>query len=102
MGLDISTGDNGVLIKVDSITLGGDIALELKEKFIELIDKGEDAISLDLSKPEYIDSSGVGKLLFMNKKLFQIEGTFKVVAISSTLYDFLDSLAITNVITIEK
>ncbi|MBB6480186.1 STAS domain-containing protein [Spirochaeta isovalerica] len=93
------TGDTVELV-VDSLSLAGDEATALKEKAVELIDSGQIKLSLNLTKPEYIDSSGIGKLLFMNKKIEKLGGDFRISAINSTLYDFLESLAITKVMDI--
>lgn len=98
---DIRENDS-VTIVIDSLSLAGDEATELKTKTVELIESGAKKIYLDLKKPEYIDSSGIGKLLFMNKKIQKIGGEFKIVAISRTLYDFLESLAITRVMDIAR
>ncbi len=94
-------GDCTVLT-VNCQSLAGDEATELKSIAVELIDSGIDNISLDLERPEYIDSSGIGKLLFMNKKMEKIGGKFSIIAINKTLYDFLESLAIPKVIDVAK
>jgi len=93
------TGDTVELI-VESLSLAGDEATSLKEKAVELIESGNIKLNLNLERPEYIDSSGIGKLLFMNKKIEKMGGEFKITAINKTLYDFLESLAITKVMNI--
>lgn len=98
---DNVTGETAELI-VDSLSLAGDEATALKSKTVELIDSGVRKIYLDLKKPEYIDSSGIGKLLFMNKKIEKLGGEFRISAINRTLYEFLESLAITKVMDIAK
>lgn len=94
------TKEDFTYLIVDSETLTGDKATELKTTVLELIDSGITKISLDLKNPEYIDSSGIGKLLFINKKMEKINGIFSIHNINQTLYDFLESLAITRVINI--
>lgn len=93
---------DAVELSVESLSLAGDEASDLKTITVELLDSGVKKIFLDLNKPEYIDSSGIGKLLFMNKKLEKLGGEFKIIAINKTLYDFLESLAITKVMEIAK
>jgi len=102
MSIVESRNGDEVLITVNSLSLAGDEAVELKVKTVSLIESGMIKISLDLQKPEYIDSSGIGKLLFMNKKLEKLDGEFQISKINSTLYDFLDSLAITKVMKIAQ
>jgi anti-sigma B factor antagonist len=99
--IDSRNGDE-VLITVNSQSLAGDEAAELKAKTVSLIESGVIRINLDLTKPEYIDSSGIGKLLFMNKKIEKMNGEFSIIKINSTLYDFLESLAITKVMKIAE
>ncbi len=88
------------ILTVNSQSLAGESASELKAIAVELIDSGVKNIALDLINPEYIDSSGIGKLLFMNKKLANINGKFSIMKINKTLYTFLESLAITKVMTV--
>lgn len=91
-----------VIVHVNNVSLAGETAGELKDVVLDIIDRGERHIALDLGKTEYIDSSGVGKLLFLNKRLEKDEGSFSICNISDMLFDFLDSLAITKVIQIER
>lgn len=102
MGLDVSKSDNTVLVKVSESSLSGDTAVKLKSLVVESIEQGALYIDMDLSETNYIDSSGIGKLLFINKKLTALGGSLKITKISTTLYDFLDSLTITKVIKITK
>lgn len=98
---DNVTGDSAE-ITVDSLSLAGDEASDLKARTVELIDSGVRKITLNLKKPEYIDSSGIGKLLFMNKKIEKLGGQFTIKEINRTLYEFLESLAITKVMDITE
>lgn len=102
MSLDIQTSGDSALIKVNSNALSGDIANDFKSEVVTLIDSGIKNINLDLGNTNFIDSSGIGKLLFINKKLGLSGGVIEIVKISPTLYDFLDSLTITKVINIKK
>ena len=90
--------DNHTLLIVTDKSLSGDTAAEFKIKAVDVMNSGEKNIDIDLSKTEYIDSSGIGKLLFLNKKLANGGGKLSIIKINKTLYEFLDSLAITKVI----
>jgi len=94
------TGE-GYLLKVKASSLLKDEAAELKEVAQELIQQGVKDLSVDLSNTQYIDSSGIGKILFLNKKLSAVGGVFSIHAISGKLYEFFDSLAITKVMEIK-
>ncbi len=102
MSIIESRNGDEVLLTVNSLSLAGEDAVELKAKTVSLIESGVTKISLNLKKPEYIDSSGIGKLLFMNKKIEKLNGEFQITEINSTLYEFLESLAITKVMKITQ
>lgn len=102
MGVKISKRGNDTLILVESISLTGDDAKEFKTEALKVIDAGDIHIALDLSATEYIDSSGVGKILFLNKTLQKLNGSLKINKISEKLYLFLESLAITKVMDVKK
>jgi len=95
----IKAGDKAELY-VDSVSLAGDVAKELKQTAMELMEAGFIELALDLSRTEYVDSSGVGKILFLQKKLTKLDGSFRITKISGQLYSFLESLAITKVMDI--
>ncbi len=88
------------ILTVEDKSLSRDTATELKEKALSAIESGSRNLVLDLSVPQYIDSSGIGKLLFLNKKLQTLQGELTIPKINQTLYEFLDSLAISKVIKI--
>ncbi|MBI9107030.1 MAG: STAS domain-containing protein [Spirochaetales bacterium] len=92
--------DGAVVLEIDAESLIKDEAMLLKKTATEIIDEGQTRLRLDLSRTKFIDSSGIGKLLFLNKKLEQCGGSLEIIAINNKLYDFLDSLAITRVIKI--
>jgi len=102
MSIIVEQNSEGTTLIVDNFSLAGDMAAELKVSALEVLKSGTVNIFLDLGKPEFIDSSGIGKLLFLSKKIKQLEGRFSIVKINSVLYDFLDSLAITKVMEIAK
>ena len=88
------------ILTVEDKSLSRETAAELKEKALSAIESGSRNIVLDLSLPRYIDSSGIGKILFLSKKLQTLQGELTIPKINPTLYEFLDSLAISKVIEI--
>ena len=102
MAIEIRKERNHTIITPDFLSLSGENAQDFKIKIASIIDEGEKSIQIELDKTNYIDSSGVGKLLFLNKKLEKLNGTFEISKISEELYVFLESLAITKVIKIAK
>ncbi|MBN2652989.1 MAG: STAS domain-containing protein [Spirochaetales bacterium] len=102
MSIEIKKVDDFVEISVTSSALTIELATELKEKFLTYFESGETNFRLNLPETRYIDSSGIGKLLFFNKKIASVSGKFEIGEINSELYDFIDSLAITKVIQVSK
>ncbi|MGL1894549.1 MAG: STAS domain-containing protein [Spirochaetaceae bacterium] len=102
MSIDIKKVDNGTLININEATLSGATAIDLKNEAIKLIESGEVNLQLDLSRTDYIDSSGIGKLLFLNKKLKGLGGELSIIKITPILYEFLESLTIDKIININN
>ena len=87
------------LVILDNDSLVREIAQELKDAVNKLIDNGERKIHLDLSRTEFADSSGVGKLLFLNRKMKDLGGDFAIAALSQRLQEFFKSLALDSAIS---
>lgn len=51
---------------------------ELKRKLVDALENGIKQVELDFSETEFIDSSGLGKLLLFNEKFAEIGGSFLV------------------------
>lgn len=100
MSVDVTERNGRTLVMVNSFSLSKEVASELKEAALEQINKGNIHFDVDLSRTEYIDSSGIGKLLFLNKKLMNLGGDLAVTNISGKLYEFMESLALHRVMNI--
>ena len=100
MDITINKEGNKTTIVFTGLSLAGDSAKDFKEKAVKIIEDGEKNIALELDNTNFIDSSGVGKLLFLNKKLESLGGHFSITKINRDLYSFLESLAITKVIDV--
>lgn len=100
MNIKVTKAGNKAELYVDSVSLAGEVAKELKQTAMELMEAGFINLSLDLGRTDYVDSSGVGKILFLQKKLTKLDGSFRITRITGQLYSFLESLAITKVMDI--
>ena len=71
------------------VVLAGNIFVEeakkLKEALIELINKGQIFILLDLSQVEYFECVGMGMLVAIQKRAVQRGGNVKIKGIQSLL-----------------
>lgn len=102
MGIEIAKGNNGTLITISDSSLAGITIDQLKVEAVKIIEDGEKKLILNLSKTNYIDSSGIGKLLFINKKLNTNGGSLEIMNITPILLHFFETLAIDKIIKIQK
>lgn len=56
---------------------------ELKENLLQIYNEGFDSIIIDFANVYGIDSSGLGKLLLIQKKLSERDGKLKIININS-------------------
>ena len=73
----------------------------LKEKFREVLELGKN-VMIDFSYIEYIDSSGVGELIALSKKLNKKEKSFNVSNMNSRVEEILDLCGFFQVVGIVK
>ncbi|MGM0369673.1 MAG: STAS domain-containing protein [Bacillota bacterium] len=55
----------------------------LKEELLELIEEGYTEIIIDFDKVQSVDSSGLGKLLLIHKRLKERNGKLKIINVNS-------------------
>jgi len=70
--------DNVTIIKIDAERLDSNIAPDLKTELLLLADQGVINILVDLTNVVYVDSSGLGALLFGLRQLRDFQGTLKL------------------------
>jgi len=102
MGIEIIKKENEAEIIVSETSLIGLSVENLKKDALELIEDGFKTLTINLEKTNYIDSSGIGKLLFINKKAISKGTLLRINSISPTLLDFFESLSIDKIIPILK
>lgn len=76
-------GKNGstvLLIKDESIDIQN--ASELREELLKLIRDGQNKILLDLQKVRFIDSSGLGALVYSLREAHKAKGIIRVSGLS--------------------
>src|SRR5690606_17132449 len=69
MNYTIEHKDNIVIFKLENQTVESTISAELKAKMLILAQPDIDALVIDLSMVDAIDSSGLGALLLANRQL---------------------------------
>ncbi|GGM39221.1 STAS domain-containing protein [Dactylosporangium sucinum] len=80
MELSLSTYDSGDHTVLE---VGGEVdvytAPRLREKLVELVEQGSRHVVVDLSRVEFLDSTGLGVLVGALKRLRAVNGTFGLV-----------------------
>lgn len=69
MNSTIENKENIVIFKLENQTVEGELSAELKAKMLILAQPDIDALVVDMSNVEAIDSSGLGALLLANRQL---------------------------------
>ncbi len=85
MTFTVSTAPNGVTI----VSVDGQLIVanrnELKDKVLKSLEDGESKFVLDFSSTEYIDSSGLGVLVSVSKKIREAGGELRLAGLNEDL-----------------
>lgn len=69
MKLDVNHQNGVTVIKPQLGRIDASVATEFKSRLIDLVDKGNEKIVINLSEVDFIDSSGLGVLVLVLRKL---------------------------------
>ncbi len=85
MTFTVSNAPNGVMI----VSVDGQLIVanrnELKEKVLEALESNESKFVLDFSSTGYIDSSGLGVLVSVSKKIREAGGNLRLAGLNEDL-----------------
>ena len=84
MGFKVVAKDDVTLIEVGGQLIVGNRQL-LKEQVLDQLERGDRKFILDFSKTDYIDSSGLGVLVTLSKKIREQGGQLNLVSLSEDL-----------------
>ena len=84
MGFKVVAKDDVTLIEVGGQLIVGNRQL-LKERVLDQLERGDRKFILDFSKTDYIDSSGLGVLVTLSKKIREQGGQLSLVSLSEDL-----------------
>ena len=84
MGFKVVVKDDVTLIEVGGQLIVGNRQL-LKEQVLDQLERGDRKFRLDFSKTDYIDSSGLGVLVTLSKKIREQGGQLSLVSLSEDL-----------------
>ncbi len=85
MTFTVTNAPNGVLI----VSVDGQLIVanrnELKDKVLKALEDGESKVVLDFLSTEYIDSSGLGVLVSVSKKIREAGGELRLAGLNEDL-----------------
>ena len=84
MGLKLSEKGDLTLIRIGSQLIVGNRE-QLKEKVLKQLERGSRKFIVDFSKTDYIDSSGLGVLVTLSKKIREEGGELSLAELSEDL-----------------
>ena len=84
MGFKVVAKDDGTLIEVGGQLIVGNRQL-LKEQVLDRLERGDREFIVDFSKTDYIDSSGLGVLVTLSKKIREQGGQRSLASLSDDL-----------------
>ena len=84
MGFRVVAKDDVTLIEVGGQLIVGNRQL-LKEQVLEQLERGDRKFIVDFSKTDYIDSSGLGVLVTLSKKIREQGGQLSLASLSEDL-----------------
>lgn len=94
------TYDNQILVSLD-----GDLDLNsvngFRNTMNEAIDQNKADVSIDCGQLRYIDSTGLGVLVSILKKVKEYGGTMRILKLKPYLFKIFDVTGLTNVFEIE-
>ena len=84
MGFKVVAKDDVTLVEVGGQLIVGNRQL-LKQQVLDQLERGDRKFILDFSKTDYIDSSGLGVLVTLSKKIREQGGQLSLVSLSEDL-----------------
>lgn len=102
MGLTDEKGPNGVtVVRVEGQLVVGNRG-ELKEYIQKLLDRGDRRFVLDFSGTGYIDSSGLGALVSLARKVREEGGDLRLSALNEDLRSLFELTKLDTLFTISE
>ena len=102
MGFSLTKGSGGVtVVQVDGQLIVGN-RHELKDLVQTALDRGERRLLIDFSRTGYIDSSGLGALVSISKKVRENNGTLRLAGLNEDLRSLFELTKLDTLFTITE
>ena len=102
MNITLDTRDGCTLVRFHEERLDAHNSKELKDYFLELMEKGTKALILDLSEVRFVDSSGLGALLSGHKNAGLRNGRFALAGVQARVQSMFELTRLTKVFEIHQ
>jgi anti-sigma B factor antagonist len=101
MMLDVKRHNNVIVIKPQLKRIDASVATEFKSQIIELIGKRDEKIVINLSDVDFIDSSGLGVLVLVLRKLGP-DGKIRLCKVKDSVRSIFELTRLNEVFDIHK
>jgi len=101
MMLEVNHQYGVIVIKPLLKRIDASVATEFKSDFIELVNKGDEKIVINLSEVDFIDSSGLGVLVLVLRRLGP-EGKIKLCKVNDSVRSIFELTRLNEVFDIHK
>lgn len=101
MTISLETNDTHTVITIPG-NFDTHIAFKVRELFSELIKHADRNVILDLSKTQHLDSSGIGAIVFLFKRLHVLSYSLELRDLQEQPFHLIEQLRINKIITVSK
>ncbi len=92
-------GKDVVMVGVDGQLIVGN-RHDLKQKVLDALERGERKYIIDFSRTGYIDSSGLGVLVSLQKKIRDVDGELRLSGLNEDLHTLFELTKLDTLFTI--
>jgi len=101
MKLDVNHQNGVTVIKPQLKRIDASVATEFKSKLLDLVDRGNEKIVINLSEVDFIDSSGLGVLVLVLRKLGP-DGKIRLCKVNDSVRSIFELTRLNEVFNIHK
>jgi anti-sigma B factor antagonist len=101
MKLDVDRQNSVIILRPHLKRIDASVATEFKSKLLELVDKGDEKIVINLSEVDFIDSSGLGVLVLVLRKLGP-DGKIRLCKVNDSVRSIFELTRLNEVFNIHK
>ena len=99
--MDINESNSGNTVIIQPVgRIDTNTSTEFEEKLVEILDRSETNIVVDLSKIDYVSSAGLRVFLMAAKKLKSLSGNFILASMNDHIKEVFDISGFTPIFTI--